>query len=228
LPLRIWLIVAGLVVALLVFDLAVVALFRDLDFAAGLFIGASTAVLFSLVAWLMLETAGARSFAIGGLAERWTAQELRRLDRGWQVIDDVPFNNCCNVDHVVVGPAGVFAVETKFTAVQWTIHDDLANAPLMAAIASARERAKKIANILNHLDRRSVATALVVWGPGAPDLPEGFRQLGDVLVCEGPRCSAWRRALVARAPKYDAAQVAAFCEVIHNHVKRQEAASSHV
>jgi hypothetical protein len=43
--------------------------------------------------------------AVGGILDRLTAD-------GWHVIHDVTFGRG-NIDHVVVGPGGVFAVETK-------------------------------------------------------------------------------------------------------------------
>lgn len=49
-------------------------------------------------------------------AEGWTSTDLRKaLGPRWYVINGVSFGAQGDVDHVVVGPSGVFAVETKFT-----------------------------------------------------------------------------------------------------------------
>lgn len=51
---------------------------------------------------------------LGLAAERMTGQELDQVRvPGTSVFHDVPLERCGNIDHVVVAPAGVFAVETK-------------------------------------------------------------------------------------------------------------------
>jgi hypothetical protein len=52
-------------------------------------------------------------YRLGAKGERVVGRELDRLmAHGYVVFHDVPFNGW-NIDHVVVGPRGVFAVETK-------------------------------------------------------------------------------------------------------------------
>jgi hypothetical protein len=49
-------------------------------------------------------------------AEAWTSRDLKKaLGRGWYVVDGISFGDMGDVDHVAVGPSGVFAVETKYT-----------------------------------------------------------------------------------------------------------------
>ena len=49
----------------------------------------------------------------GALGERATAKVLRQLeDQGWVVLHDLPAGRG-NVDHIVVGPAGVFLLDSK-------------------------------------------------------------------------------------------------------------------
>jgi hypothetical protein len=53
------------------------------------------------------------SYGLGYAGERVVADHLRPLERhGYRVFHDVPFAGF-NIDHVVVGPTGVFAIETK-------------------------------------------------------------------------------------------------------------------
>jgi hypothetical protein len=55
-----------------------------------------------------------RDLRLGMEAELATAEELNRLMHdGFWVFHDVPGEKRFNVDHVVVGPTGVFAIETK-------------------------------------------------------------------------------------------------------------------
>ena len=54
---------------------------------------------------------------LGWFGERMTAEELEPMKaRGWQIFHDVPVSSGkaeWNIDHVAVGPGGVFAIETK-------------------------------------------------------------------------------------------------------------------
>ena len=50
----------------------------------------------------------------GMRGEQAVAQELQLAVRaGYYLFNDIPTDADCNIDHVVVGPAGVFALETK-------------------------------------------------------------------------------------------------------------------
>ncbi len=54
-----------------------------------------------------------RNYKLGRDGERIVGEHLERLrEQGYRVFHDIPGNGF-NVDHVLVGPAGVFAVETK-------------------------------------------------------------------------------------------------------------------
>jgi hypothetical protein len=67
----------------------------------------------AIVAWRKLNKI--RNCRRGLVGELAVAEELRRLlAYGYQVFHDIPGNGDWNVDHVTVGPAGVFAIETKY------------------------------------------------------------------------------------------------------------------
>jgi hypothetical protein len=56
----------------------------------------------------------ARSWYLGALGEIVVAEKLQRLGEGWRVINAVPVGSGgSDIDHVVVGPAGVFTINTK-------------------------------------------------------------------------------------------------------------------
>lgn len=48
----------------------------------------------------------------GAEGEKATAKELRKLPAGWQVVHDIDIGRG-NVDHVAVGPPGVFVLDSK-------------------------------------------------------------------------------------------------------------------
>jgi len=221
-PTRIWLQFGVVFACSIGASLVVTISLSGLTFLSGLLLGGSAATLLLMGIWLIIEVAGARSFAIGGLAERWTADDLRRLGREWKVVDDVPFNNSFNVDHVAVGPQGVFAVETKFTSVPWLIDAGEPNAALRAAMEATSRRAHKLWFVTYNVGRPRVTPVLVIWGPGAPNLSAGGLQVGDVLVCQGATGKAWRQRLLDAAPAYDANERQAFVDAISEHIRVQE------
>ncbi|HEX5222490.1 MAG TPA: nuclease-related domain-containing protein [Verrucomicrobiae bacterium] len=58
-----------------------------------------------------------RPLHLGLLGEQAMAEELQPLAaQGYRVFHDIPGDGKWNIDHVAVGPAGVFAIETKCRA----------------------------------------------------------------------------------------------------------------
>jgi hypothetical protein len=75
----------------------------------------------ALAAWRLWfrPSEQARTWQHGAAGERHTAHLLQRLARdGYVVFHDlaVPGNTSANVDHLVIGPTGVFVIDSK----QWT------------------------------------------------------------------------------------------------------------
>jgi hypothetical protein len=73
--------------------------------------------LFSAICTIMAvrRTFEIRQHRRGLLGEQAVAEELQRLfSIGYQVFHDIPGDGKWNIDHVVVGPGGVFAIETKY------------------------------------------------------------------------------------------------------------------
>jgi len=67
--------------------------------------------------WTLRHFKKRRNYLLGYLGERAVAQELEPLTReGYHVFHDAPVEKVegsFNLDHVVVGPTGLFAIETK-------------------------------------------------------------------------------------------------------------------
>jgi Nuclease-related domain len=55
-----------------------------------------------------------RAWAIGAAGEKRAARWLAKLPTGWHVFHDIPVGaRGANIDHVVIGPGGVFTVNSK-------------------------------------------------------------------------------------------------------------------
>ena len=125
---------------------------------------------------------------LGGEAERHVSDDLRRLRRrGWRIVDHVTFKGR-DVDHVLIGPGGVWAVETKRSMVEMRLTPSGIEGLYSGdPTQQARRAAKDIRMLLrSDIPDLEVHAAVVLAGPGAPNLPAG-RQLirneyGDVLV----------------------------------------------
>ncbi|MDD5201071.1 MAG: nuclease-related domain-containing protein [Terrimicrobiaceae bacterium] len=91
------------------------ASYRPLPGAAGMAIWVTMGCLVTVVAvrgiWRVLSEL--RDYRLGFEGERDAGGHLDELMRdGFEVFHDVPFDNF-NIDHVLVGPRGVYSVETK-------------------------------------------------------------------------------------------------------------------
>ena len=165
----------------------------------GFLIGIVFATFVTSVAWLVAEHSGARSAFIGASGESWSADAFRSLSKRWIEIDSVPFEKV-DVDHVLLSESGVFAVETKFTSVEWSER----SAAFGNAVVDARQRARTMRLYLSSAGHQvPVTPVLVVWGPGAPALAGDYRIDGDVIVCRGSSPEAVDRVPrgVARSPR---------------------------
>lgn len=58
----------------------------------------------------------------GARGEEQVARELARLGDGWTVVHGVRIGPKADVDHVVVGPAGVYSLNTKWLAFEANVH----------------------------------------------------------------------------------------------------------
>ncbi len=62
----------------------------------------------------IVEPNHVRAWAIGAEGERITGRDLERLPDGFRVLHDLRIvGSRANVDHVVIGPTGVFVIESK-------------------------------------------------------------------------------------------------------------------
>jgi hypothetical protein len=145
-----------------------------------------------------------RAWRRGAIGERRTARLLGRLERhGWAVLHDLAVpGSRANIDHLVIGPGGVFVVDSKL----YTGKLHLARGgslwhgrhPLAPMLRAVRFEADQAAQVLATPDVEvvplvAVHGAQVPWGKLVADgvpvvsarrLPELLRQLPAVLAPE--------------------------------------------
>ena len=118
---------------------------------------------------------------------RRVTQSLRSL--GWYVADHVELANV-ELDHVAVGPAGVLAVQTR-----WTDRED----PRGTASARARIGAAQLRKALAVRELAvEVVPAVLTFGPGLTDEPGGVKVVDAVAMLNGYQSAEWLEQLGSR------------------------------
>lgn len=134
-------------------------------FACGFCVGAS---LFFL--WVIADSATASRLESAAIAEQNTESEVRKLrSRGWQVVSNVPFHKS-DVDHVAIGPGGVFVLETKWSEGSLFDRDGAVSDFGKKAITQVRKNADRIDGVLRQNGYHGGVTGalVVVWGCDVP------------------------------------------------------------
>jgi hypothetical protein len=118
----------------------------------------------------IIEPDHVRAWGIGAEGERVTGRELDRLPDGFRVLHDLRIpGSRANVDHVVIGPTGVFVVESKRMRGKLRVRGE-------EVIVAGRRR-----GMVDEVRREvaAVQTALAAAGIGAPVRPILFIQEAD-------------------------------------------------
>jgi len=158
-------------------------------FLAGVLVaGVLAAAVFTVV----LSTGTAASM-MGDSAEQWTAQELRKLPDGWRLVNHVLLRKAPDIDHVLVGPGGAYAVETKWSAQPWRLPGD---GRLQEAVEQARANAADL-SMWTEFRRAAgkVIPLVVVWNAHESAVNE--TRVDGVLVLRGRHVKAWGTSLPA-------------------------------
>lgn len=138
-------------------------------------VGVGLGLLLALLVWTLLRRRGAAaSWRAGARGERRTARRLDRLRRrGFTVLHDLGIpGSAANLDHVVVGAAGVVVVDSKYRSGHVRFsgrsgHVRIGNTGAPLLVKSVRWEADKVSRILEaELGRSiSVRAALAVHVP---------------------------------------------------------------
>lgn len=143
--------------------------------------------------WELVETqSGARTWAAGALGEDLTAGALKKV-RKHELVHGLKFHGF-DVDHVMVGPSGVWAVETKWTSRDLDLSLGTRERRIIRDLGAAKRGAGQIVRFLRlaHDVQVEVHPLLVVWGSGVRDIDGGLVELEGVRVLVGRQAKRWR------------------------------------
>ena len=142
---------------------------------------------------------------IGAEGERDTAKEIEKLGSEWHCEHDLEYDHG-NWDHVLVGPAGVFLLDSKVLHNTSSARDDaLRSGRVYYPGRGFRGGAVRVKlAVEQRIGSRApwVQAVVVVWG----DFPQGYHEEQDVIYLRADRLVPW---LCALPEKVNAPQRAA-------------------
>jgi hypothetical protein len=157
---------------------------------------------------------------VGEEGERRTAKALRHVGPEWEAWHDLPGRNGTNVDHVVLGPAGLFLLDSKNYSGEaliesgelrvrwledpedgWVCHGMVSR--MRAASAELKERIEEATGV-----RVWVQPVVVRWMP----FTQGVGQVSDVFFVHGDSVAGWLRGRTPLARPFDATKVKYFLQ----------------
>jgi hypothetical protein len=189
---RHWALLTG-VLATSAVVLAIACYFTPSEFVRGLLVGGGLVGVASALWLWVVQVTGTAPTMMGDLGEQFTAAELRTMIRsGWFVVNHVLLQTR-DVDHVLVGPGGVIAVETKWSSLRWVV--DPVEDRVRDAVQTVRSHARLLTlwHNLKSLGVGQVHAVVVLWGAGADAIQ--LTMVDGVPVVGGPAVRTWLRDL---------------------------------
>ena len=220
-----WRWLAAAVVAATAFT-AGVAWLAPAGFWRGLAVGGVGTSAIATLFVLLIEVTGTAAVSMGSTAEQWTASELRPLRKqGWVLINRFLLDRGGDIDHLLIGPAGIVVAETKWRSSGWTLR------PPAPEVREAMQRVSRSAHRIGNWDPVKkagcpVQPVLFLWGRRADEPAEATREyldIGPVAVIRGTRAAAHWRERAVRADRMLADPVvAALAREIREHLRKRD------
>lgn len=199
------------------------------SFVTGFIMGIGVACVPWLFWTAITSVDGSWSWRVGADAERWTAEELARLGPAWQVEHHLVFTGTrrgerwySDIDHVAVGPPGVLAVSTKWTADEWDLDQPELHPRVRAAADQLQKNVRRLEGFLHQaVPVARIIPLLVCWGPGVrPARDAGVVRVGEVRVVSGVQADHWRPLLSSERLNPD--QIMELAEAVRRWIARHE------
>lgn len=202
-------------------------LFHD-PFQRGLVLGAAVVLTFGGLWTLVVQLTGTGPLSMGAQAEVWTASEIRPLRKhGWKVANHVALRPW-DIDHVLVGPGGVVAVETKWSSDGWTLAPP--EERLRRAIQQARRNAHDLRvwrPQLRATPPETVRPVVFLWGGTrtGQEKPADVVQIDGVSVVYGiDAARRWRSMeLAVQHPRLTEEQIGEIWGAVRQQVDKADA-----
>jgi hypothetical protein len=151
-------------------------------------VGAMDASIVWLIALAAIEGTGSSTWRMGAEAERWTAEELAGLGGTWRSVHAIGLR-FGDVDHVVIGAGGAYAIETKWTSQTWRVRDLTKGGRLDHAADQVWNNRRAVeARLRAYHERMPVTPVIVLWGK-IEDEVTGTR--GEVQIVHGSELRSW-------------------------------------
>lgn len=214
-----WRVFAGFTGAGLVLALAVAWMMPN-SFLSGFAVGAALVLIPGGVWVVTLQATGTASSMMGDDAEQWTAAELRRLSRGgWRLVNHVALSES-DVDHVLLGPGGAFAFETKWSG-SW--ESEYGRRRLLDAVGQVKASARRL-KLWHPFKTLGIEPhpVVVLWGRGLANWSEEdrVRTIEGVSVVSGAALNEWTRSLGDDV--LSDSQVASGWSALEKHIARRD------
>ena len=191
------------------------------DLLRGIGIGAAVVGVPALLWNFVVQATGTGSSMMGEQAELWTASELRK-NREDRLLNHISLAYG-DIDHLVVGPRGVVAVETKWSSQPWDERDGPNR--IRAAALQVTQECRRL-NLWTPFRSAGIEARplVVLWGHGVRGWSEveRVRIVEGVTVVSGYVLRDWMRE--RRAQALDLAQVELVVDALTAQVERRDRA----
>ncbi len=142
-----------------------------------------------------------RSWYLGALGELAVGEQLARLGEAWRILHAVPVGTGdSDIDHVVIGPSGVFTINTKAHANKkvWVAgHKLLIDGFAQNYIRNSQHEATRASTLLSSVLGRPIQVTPLIVVVGASEIRQGRRPPAvDVLISRSIVRSLKRRRMV--------------------------------
>ena len=172
---------------------------RTSSTAMAFVLGAIIASVLLVFTGAVCVAAGGVNWITGGLAERWTGEELAALGPEWRTVHNLVFQGESggrtwefDIDHVTVGPAGVLVVESKYSTADVDLDASYLPSRIRGDAAQASRNPRSVRQLLHAAGVQvSVTPVLVYWGFRLVVPQEPIREIGRVQVVLGADANRW-------------------------------------
>ncbi|AZQ72699.1 NERD domain-containing protein [Streptomyces luteoverticillatus] len=140
------------------------------------------------LSWVLRRDSEWDSWRVGLTGERRVGRELERLSgQGWRALHSIPLPNSVDIDHLLIGPGGVFNINTKNHPGKsvWVGNDSarVNHGPWQPYTRKVRAEARRVQRVLESYTGTAVQVQPVLVFVGVSDL-ESASALTDVRVWE--------------------------------------------